>query len=120
MFTIAKRFEFAASHRLDGLAPDHPCTRLHGHNYSVEIELAAPEVDSVGFVLDYRSLDLFKRWVDDTLDHRHLNDVLADNPSAENLARYIHHVVRGLVPRSVTLAAVRVCETPKTMAEYRP
>lgn len=26
MFTITKRFEFSASHQLDGLPDDHPCS----------------------------------------------------------------------------------------------
>ncbi|HBU96439.1 6-pyruvoyl trahydropterin synthase family protein, partial [Thalassospira lucentensis] len=39
MFTITKQFAFSASHQLAGLDADHPCSRLHGHNYIVEVEL---------------------------------------------------------------------------------
>lgn len=124
MFTISKRFEFSASHQLNGLPADHPCSRLHGHNYAVEIELEGT-LDVVGFVVDYRELDVVKRWIDDTLDHRHLNDVVAFNPTAELLA---HHVWTLCVSDLLLLiegsnwrvAAVRVFETPKTCAEYRP
>lgn len=123
-YAISKRFEFSASHVLDGLADDHPCSRLHGHNYAVELELCAETLDPVGFVWDYRALDSFKAWLDRTLDHRHLNDVLGDtNPSAENLARYIHVMVgeRRFIDRpGVMLTAVTVHETPRTWAEFRP
>ena len=39
MYTIAKRFAFSASHTIGGLPPEHPCARLHGHNYEVEVIL---------------------------------------------------------------------------------
>ena len=39
MYTIAKTFYFSASHVIGGLPPEHPCSRLHGHNYEVEVIL---------------------------------------------------------------------------------
>lgn len=143
-YTIAKEFAFSASHVLEGLPEGHQCGRLHGHNYVVEIELTADRLDERGFVLDYGDLAPFKRLVDDELDHRHLNDRLGDqlNPTAENLAEWLllaaddvlgiraarHRAadelgkgeVNDLAARNVRVAAVRVRETPKTVAEYRP
>jgi len=143
-YTIAKEFAFSASHVLDGLPEGHQCGRLHGHNYVVEIELTADRVDDRGFVLDYGDLSPFKGLVDTFLDHRHLNDVLTDglNPTAENLAEWLHAAaddvlgigaarragadqlgkgeVNDLAARNVRVSAVRVRETPKTVAEYRP
>jgi len=52
MFKITKEFTFSASHQLFGLTKDHPCARLHGHNYVVEIELSSKELNSHGFVRD--------------------------------------------------------------------
>ncbi|MGY0020478.1 6-carboxytetrahydropterin synthase QueD [Streptomyces sp. cg35] len=116
---ITKRFEFSASHRLDGLHEDHQCARLHGHNYAVELELSAEqhELTPVGFVRDYGDLSVFKKWLDDTLDHRHLNDVVDQNPTAENLAVWMYAQWEKDFPE---LTSVRVSETPKTWAEYRP
>src|SRR5215468_9371730 len=34
-YTISKFFEFSAAHHLTGLPDDHPCSRVHGHNYVV-------------------------------------------------------------------------------------
>lgn len=123
-YTITKEFAFSASHILGGLPDGHQCGRLHGHNYVVAVELAADDVDANGFVLDYGALGDFKTWVDDNLDHRHLNDQLPHlaNPTAELLAAALHNVARGLVPpgRSHLVTAVGVSETPKTWAWYRP
>ncbi|OAH16435.1 6-carboxy-5,6,7,8-tetrahydropterin synthase [Streptomyces jeddahensis] len=78
MLTIAKEFHFSASHVLDRLPSWHPCARMHGHNYLVVLELSARREDltEAGFVRDYRELDDFKTWMDDTLDHRHLNKAM--------------------------------------------
>ncbi len=116
-YTISKRFEFCASHQLAGLPEDHQCARLHGHNYSVELELSRPEVDEVGFVVDYGDLAPFKDLLEAKLDHRHLNDVLTFNPTAELVARWLF--ARAFHDLGLPVSAVRVYETPKTMAEYR-
>src|SRR5258708_23006882 len=116
MFTISKQFSFAASHVLSGLPDNHPCTRLHGHNYVVELVLTAEEVDQAGFVIDYRRLDAFKRFLDARLDHTHLNDLLAVSPSAQLLARFLSACrTANLAPDiGARLAPVRVSETPGT------
>ncbi|GBQ63090.1 6-pyruvoyl-tetrahydropterin synthase [Ameyamaea chiangmaiensis NBRC 103196] len=118
MFRVTKEFHFSASHQLGHLAPDHPCARLHGHNYIVEIELAAEDLDERGFVRDYRDLDALKTYIDTTFDHRHLNEVLGDRRvTAEQLARHFYEWCAARYPETT---AARVSETPKTWAEYRP
>lgn len=118
MYRITKEFHFSASHQLCHLPDDHPCARLHGHNYIVEVELSAPDLDTNGFVLDYRELAPLKRYIDDELDHRHLNDVFGDDMvTSERLAREIYDWCKA---RWDQVSAVRVSETPKTWAEYRP
>lgn len=118
MFTITKEFHFSASHQLSGLPEDHPCARLHGHNYIAVVELSSAELDANGFVLDYRQLAPLKSWIDETLDHRHLNDVLGhDRVTSEVLAQTIYDWAHARWPQ---VSAVRISETPKTWAEYRP
>lgn len=115
MYTIRKEFAFSASHSLDYLPADHPCSRIHGHNYIVTVELRAYKVDDVGMVMDYRRLEPVKKFIDSALDHRHLNDFLPFNPTAENLAVYIYELFKESIP---SLYAVEVSETPKTNARY--
>lgn len=117
--TIAKDFAFSASHQLDGLPPEHQCSRLHGHNYIFRIEITGRVVDP-GFVIDYAELSPIKKWIDDNLDHRHLNDVFDFNPTAENMAGNTADRVANLLAdagyENVTDVAVHVSETPKTWA----
>ena len=60
---------------------------------------------SAGFVVDFGELDDVKRWIDDTLDHRHLNDVMEGQPSAEAIARLVHEWCRGELPPPVAAAS---------------
>ncbi|MDY6055169.1 6-carboxytetrahydropterin synthase [Micrococcus sp.] len=116
---ISKDFDFSASHRLDGLPRVHQCSRLHGHNYRVRLSIVGSIVEP-GFVVDYGELAFFKRWMDETLDHRHLNDVMDSNPTAENLAAWMASLVgerlRAMGHKNVTMIKVSVSETPKTWA----
>lgn len=116
MFIITKQFHFSASHTLNTLPADHPCARLHGHNYIVELVLQADALDEHGFVVDYLALNPFKAYIDHELDHRHLNDVLPFPTSAENIARHLYQWAKQRWPQ---VTAVRISETPKTWAEYR-
>lgn len=79
--TVAKRFDFHASHRL----PHHEgqCRRLHGHTYGLEVAVTGPvetEVgtSSEGMVLDFSGLkDLYKMLIEPFVEHQHLNETLA-------------------------------------------
>ena len=78
---ITKEYSFSASHQLKDLPETHQCARLHEHNYVVRVELASATLNSHGFVRDYQELAPLKAYIDDALDHRHLNDVLGDASS---------------------------------------
>lgn len=117
MFTITKEFSFSAAHHLTGLPDEHPCSRDHGHNYTVVVELQSDDLNGAGFVRDYGELRELGIYIDQNLDHRDLNRVLPFNPTAENLAYFLFSFARALWPET---SAVRVSETVKTWAEYRP
>lgn len=117
MYTISKRFDFSASHVLEGVPATHPCARLHGHNWEVTLVLAGEDVDDRGFVVDFLDLAPFKRLLDEEYDHRHLNDTLDVSPTSENLARHLHDIAHARWPQVVACA---VSETPKTSAVYSP
>jgi 6-pyruvoyltetrahydropterin/6-carboxytetrahydropterin synthase len=118
MYSISKRFAFSASHVIGGLPPEHPCARLHGHNYEVEVVLEKPSLDAVGFVRDYRELSALKDFIDATLDHRDLNQALGhDRTTAEVIAEVLYGWCKQRWPET---SSVRVSETPRTWAEYRP
>lgn len=116
MYKISKEFSFSAAHSLFGLPDDHPCSRMHGHNYVVTVHLRSQELNQQGFVRDYNELKIVKDYIDSTLDHRNLNDIMAPlNSSAENLAKKLCDIFKPQLPE---LYAIEVSETPKTSAIY--
>ena len=117
MYKISKQFSFSASHVLEHLKDGHPCTRLHGHNYAVTVHLKSEVLNKDGFVIDYRELKSIKDYIDDQLDHRHLNDVIPGFITAENIARFLYDQFKPSFPQ---LYAIEVSETPSTRAIYEP
>lgn len=122
MYVIARRFTFSASHQLTTLPDDHKCRRLHGHTYTVEVQLASKVLDEHGFVTDFAELAPVGQWLRDNLDHQHLNDVIDTAPSSENLAKLVFDRCALLLAPAVgrLVAAVWVSETEHSWAEYRP
>lgn len=121
MYLICKQHHFSASHRLKGVPEDHPCGRLHGHNYKVEVMLAGTKVNEVGWVRDFAALDPVWEYIDTYLDHRHLNEVLPGRTTAECIAEHLYVTAKekvGEVGKGGKVVAVRVWETPKSWAVY--
>lgn len=114
-YTISKDFTLSYSHRLEGLPVGHQCARHHGHNAVVRIVLASDDLDDTGFVVDYGELKPIKTWIDNELDHQHLNEIVPFNPTAELLAAYLHQVVEKM---GYPVVKVGWSETPLTWAWY--
>lgn len=114
MFRIGKTFQFAASHQLLHLPEGHKCRALHGHTYTVDMILARPGLNPEGFVCDFGELAGVGEWIRETLDHKHLNDVI-QRPTCEELAFYIWHHWHSTFEN---LERVRVSESPTTWGEF--
>jgi 6-pyruvoyltetrahydropterin/6-carboxytetrahydropterin synthase len=112
---------FCASHCLRGY--EGPCENLHGHNFGVEAVVEGERLDpKVEYLIDFKTLRGMVREILAELDHRHLNDVPAfvvENPSSENLARYIYRKLeQALSGQPVRLVCVSVLEKPASKATY--
>lgn len=114
-YRICKTYTFSASHQLNGLPPEHQCGRLHGHNYTVWLEMTGDELPENGMLHDFGDLGPFKAHIDNNLDHQHLNDQL-EQPTAENLALHLWAVGRKVIGEHV--ARVVVWETATCWASY--
>jgi 6-pyruvoyltetrahydropterin/6-carboxytetrahydropterin synthase len=136
---VKKCIGFCAGHRLVGHGGK--CEHFHGHNYRVEISLAAESLDEVGRVVDFADIKrMFKDWIDEHWDHGFLlyehDDngvaaiqqvhpckayVLPYNPTAENIARYLlDHVAPKLLesfPHAVRVERIGVWENESSCAE---
>jgi len=91
MFSVTVRARFNASHsvRIGAAPPETP----HGHDWLVEVEVAAPELDRHGLVIDFHRLE---RLLDECLGDFSgalLNELPAfaeAEPTAERIAATLH------------------------------
>lgn len=112
---IFREFTFEAAHRLPRVPPDHKCARLHGHSYRVEVHVRGPVDAQAGWVLDFADIKAAFAPLHDLLDHHYLNEVDGlDNPTSENLARWIWDRLSGDLP----LARIVVRETCTSGCSY--
>ncbi|HCU54677.1 MAG TPA: 6-carboxytetrahydropterin synthase QueD [Gammaproteobacteria bacterium] len=106
---IFKIFTIEAAHRLPNLPEQHKCRRLHGHSFRVEIHVHGPLSDKEGWVMDFADVSRAFSPLYEQLDHHYLNDIPGlDNPTSENLARWIWKRLKPALP---LLSKVIVRET---------
>lgn len=87
MYTVTKRLEVAGAHKLT-LPYKSKCSNLHGHNWIIDVTCKAETLNENGMVVDFKHIS---ETVKDKLDHQYVNEVLPNmNPTAENIAKWIH------------------------------
>jgi 6-pyruvoyltetrahydropterin/6-carboxytetrahydropterin synthase len=94
----------------------------HGHNYMLEVTVKGDVDRRSGFVVDLKQLkDVMNREVVDVLDHRFLNQEVAEFkdliPTTENLAISIWKRLETKLKRA-RLHRVRLYETPDLFVDY--
>ncbi len=112
--------EFAAAHSLRNY--DGDCSRLHGHNWKIEVEVSADRLDSLGMVVDFKEVKRVTQEVTGRYDHRYLNEITPFdqiNPTAEQIAQTLFEgIANGLNDDRVQVDAVTVWETDRASARY--
>jgi len=91
MYELKIVTEFSAAHNLRNFRGK--CESLHGHNWKVEVVVRGSGLDDSGVVLDFAEVKGATREVMEEIDHRYLNELpffTENNPSSENIARYIY------------------------------
>ena len=114
---IFKTFTLESAHRLPHVPAGHKCARLHGHSFRVEVHVSGPVDPQQGWVMDFADLKAAFAPLYAQLDHQYLNDVPGlENPTSENLARWIWLRLKPALP---ALSEVAVHETCTSGCRYR-
>jgi 6-pyruvoyltetrahydropterin/6-carboxytetrahydropterin synthase len=123
MYELKIITNFSAAHQLKEFKG--PCEELHGHNWKIEVYVTSETLDSTGIAIDFRILKNHVKTVVDTLDHKFLNDLepfTHQNPSSENVARYVAEEVTRLLEGSevseVKVSRVTAWESENACATY--
>jgi 6-pyruvoyltetrahydropterin/6-carboxytetrahydropterin synthase len=114
---LTKSFSFDSAHWLPTFPEGHKCRRLHGHTFNIDVIVAGPVDPDKGYLIDFGELKRLIEPLKQQLDHRLLNDIDGlDNPTAENLARWIWQRLEDDLP---ILDTIIVRETCTSACEYR-
>ena len=120
VYTIRIITDFSAAHLLRGYEGE--CSRLHGHNWKVEVEVTATVLNEVGMGVDFKDIKASTREVIGNMDHRNLNDLPPFdkiNPTAENLAAHIFKLLSAsLNKEDIRVSAVTIWETERASVRY--
>jgi len=133
---VSRTFEFDAAHRVLGHAG--PCAYLHGHRYRLQVVVEAPDLNALGMLIDFGEIkrivneQLVSKWdhaalfrYDDPLvpavqqaqpDAPERVITLADNPTAEVMAKTAFREIAKALPEGLTLSEVTLWETPDSSA----
>ncbi len=114
---IYKEFHFEAAHRLPNVPEGHKCARLHGHSFHLRLVISGDVGEDSGWIMDFAELKTHFGPIYDQLDHHYLNDIPGlENPTSENIARWIWHKLKPQLPE---LSAVELRETCTSGCIYR-
>lgn len=120
MYELTVKATFSAAHSLQDY--DGPCSRVHGHNWVVEVVACGERLPPNGMLVDFRDIKHATSEVLSQLDHTNLNDVSPFseiNPTSENLARWIYERVSERIDTSdVKVTRVNVREAEASCASY--
>ena len=120
MYHLMIKTSFAAAHNLINYQGD--CENLHGHNWRVEVTVAARDLDKAGLGIDFKILKQKTKELLGELDHKYLNDLAPFrdiSPSSENISRFLFERLSGeLDSDNVTVERVNVWESENACASY--
>ena len=120
MYEVAIKKTFSAAHCINDIGGK--CEALHGHNFLVEVAVAAESLNEEGLLLDFRILKQWTAEVLDQLDHKFLNELeyfQMNSPSSEQIARFLYErIAARLQPANLHLSRVTVWESDHSAATY--
>jgi len=122
MYELKIITHFSAAHRLENFYGK--CEALHGHNWKVEIYLVGDRLDDAGLLKDFGEVKARAHEILQEIDHKYLNELppfTRQNPSSENLARYLfERLAAALDSDRVKVSKVSVWESETSCASFFP
>ncbi|MDN7240243.1 6-carboxytetrahydropterin synthase QueD [Planococcus sp. N028] len=121
-FELNKDMNFSAAHFIPSEEAGK-CQAVHGHTYHVNVTIGGNELDSIGFLIDFKIL---KDIVHKKYDHSVLNDhpeFQNKFPTTELLAEQIWKTIQEVLntrSNEPKCLQVIVRETPTSYVVYRP
>jgi 6-pyruvoyltetrahydropterin/6-carboxytetrahydropterin synthase len=113
---IFRVFTIEAAHRLPNVPAGHKCARLHGHSFRIELHITGAVDAQTGWVMDFADVRAAFQPTFDRLDHHYLNEIQGlENPTSENLARWVWNEMKQQLP---LLNKVVIHETCTSGCEY--
>jgi 6-pyruvoyltetrahydropterin/6-carboxytetrahydropterin synthase len=119
MFTVSIESNFTASHQLT--LPDGLHEPVHNHEWSVTAEVASEKLNDIAVVMNFRELKALVDNIIGEFDNHDLNKFSyfqQNNPSAENVARYIYDKLLTQLPEDVEIRSIKVTEEPGCSAKF--
>lgn len=121
MYRLKVQDHFSSAHYLRNY--QGACENLHGHNWKVELVVEGEKLNEIDILLDFKDIKKILKEVLSELDHRLINELpyfQENNPSSENIARYIFDRVKDKLKvfEGVRVKEVTVFETEKASATY--
>ena len=120
-YTLKILTDFASAHTLR----DYPgaCSRMHGHNWKVELEVEATRLNEIGIAIDFKQMKKTANDVCDQLDHHYLNELepfTEINPTAENIAAYLYDEISKQINNEyIKVSALTLWETDRASVRYQ-
>ena len=127
---LTKVFYFNAAHQYghDDWSDDKnwavfgPDSKIHGHNYTLEVMVTGEVNKETGFIVDLGQLkEVVNNNVINILDHTQFDKEVEwfndKQPSTENLAKFIWNQIE-LYLNDVSLYRIRLRETPTIFTDY--
>ncbi|MEJ2703790.1 MAG: 6-carboxytetrahydropterin synthase, partial [Sedimentisphaerales bacterium] len=93
----------------------------HGHDWCVIVHISSHRLDKMGLVMNFQKLKaMLNEAVKDfeEVDLDAIDYFRRNNPSAENVAKYVYERLGGRLPKTVKLRTVSVMEEPSCWASY--
>lgn len=122
MFTVSVETHFWASHKL--AVSDAAKEPAHHHNWSVTAEVSSNRLNDIGLVMDFNRLKLMLDEIvagiscPDNLGLEKIDYFQQNNPSAENVAKFIYEKLEPKLPKGVKLQSIKVVEEPGCSAKF--